>query len=754
MGKAKTNASEPLIFCYRCDCEFSAREMLVNGRERRCPRCGANLDEERFDRHARRLLARRDRLGRRAEAWLERARAARSARLGIGRRAAPLLRRRGEAQRAKAGLANGEALVLARSRYHAGAWFLGNEVPLRAESKNGVSHEILAGYVSRTGFELRPCANKPISEGIIGEFEVFERLRRLTGDPRSFLHGACLVHNVHLPFFDGESLAPRIREIDIVAITRRCVFVIEVKHKKANVSCRFERAIGVENGLSVEGKAARFALEQAEFGAVALSEWFAGLPPERIFRMAVFVDAQKFTSNLSRFEGRAFVGSCPDGWDATLEAMEDAHRSIAPYFSRGEPDAFGAHLLRLFGSAFGAYGTAQARAADMRLPVASSCPRCGARLGVDDVLDASGLVASCSCGARLDGSILDVLAVAAAREAERLKRTASRREKEACRREGEAVPLFVRDRRVRLARRDEEARQLCRAARQARSAASDWEGRLGRLARLRYRGGVWFAKTRIPLERDEAEARYRIDAAYRDDGSLSLEVRSGGVRASSIESEFRVHELLLKAMERTASPLHGGVLLANLYLPGIDGERGGASVREQVDCILLTRSCAFVIEVLRRPSHAIVDASTRTILADTGKGEKLSDARLLDYPLRASSRHAAQFAALSTPFSPDRVHEVVLLADTLSFESTGKGFAGNLYVGCVPQGARRLAAALRGRASMKSSVASRGELLSLGDRLLAAYGSAGSMQGEHVKRVRVGEATEPPDRARLLRLTA
>lgn len=733
------------VVCYRCGAAVSSSTLRREKQPRRCAACGARLNEEGFDGQAHTLLIRQERLKVRASLWGLCTEAVTSP-LAVKRfpPQARFLKKHvvSYAQRRRASLfaeiSNLEKKVqdLARSRYFSGEWFLESSVSFQ----RGLNKSSAPFYSLQRGYDFQPPTNNASDRGYIGEFEVFERLRREVISPHSFLFGSRIVHNLYLPCLDtGQE--DGFHEADIIVVTTRCLFVIEVKHKKAKVNCLFKKSsCGFEEEVVV-GRSASAALKQADQNAEILSAWCKEYPLENVLRLAVFVNPTKFTTNASSFRNRRFVGSCPYDWKKTLAAMEQEFRSFDECLSPEEVDVLADDLRERFGSIRSARRALTVRREQEGARPVFICQKCGARLGWDDLQGREGEGAACTCGAPLDDAALDWFAQWICREIRHLDNIAKRRAVKAAKERSAPLSSPPWRQRAEVLRRDERVRQLREEEQRARANAAELRCGLRRLALLRYYGSAWFDRTGIPLKRSEDEYKYHITPFYGEQGTFHLDYQWGDVQAESIAAEFRVFEVLRQVLATSGSPLQGSVLLPNLYLPRVDRGFPGTSVREQVDCVLLTPSCAFVIEVMRRPANILVDALTRTVLADGGEGKGLSDVRLLGYPLVAVARHAAQFSLVDTPYSVNSIHEVLVFVDPCSFETTGVGFVGNLYIGCVPQGGQALVEALEKRSRMKKSVVSHDTLFALGKRLLATYGTAqGAEAGEHVKKITDGDS--------------
>ena len=202
---------------------------------------------------------------------------------------------------------------------------------------------------------------------------------------------------------------------------------------------------------------------------------------------------------------------------------------------------------------------------------------------------------------------------------------------------------------------------------------------LEQLAYDRYGISEWFQLTHTPLEIRDAHGKVecQLRVFYSNAGlfRLSGDSELGG----GYEGEFSVFEALRKRVVDPSSELFGAMLLPNLYVPGVSCSRdaGTASTR-QVDCVVATDKCAFVIEVKNWRSHVKVEeAQQKLLVARGGHGEnRFSPAEDILHQVREGARAFASVAG----YAQDRVYRLVVFVHPLSLKNDEAGFCGRMLV--------------------------------------------------------------------------
>lgn len=131
------------------------------------------------------------------------------------------------------------------------------------------------------------------------------------------------------------------------------------------------------------------------------------------------------------------------------------------------------------------------------------------------------------------------------------------------------------------------------------------------LAKYRYYVSEWFACTHVGLSDKGGPlgAHYCIETGKH--GVFPVSNREGAVGTFG---EMTVFNLFLQEMQKSSSVLQSAYLLPNLYIPLPSDElREGRSFWSQIDLVVLTRQCAFIIEVKNWGSHVFVEKETGKI---------------------------------------------------------------------------------------------------------------------------------------------
>lgn len=251
----------------------------------------------------------------------------------------------------------------------------------------------------------------------------------------------------------------------------------------------------------------------------------------------------------------------------------------------------------------------------------------------------------------------------------------------------------------------------------------------------RFHVSEWYLCTHTPLVKSlDGKTSYRLIPSYDREGRFFLN-GVGSAFAGGLAAEFGAFEALQEQVEDPASPLHGARLLPNLYLPR---QLSGAALErlwDQVDLVVATESCAFVVEIKKRRASVRAEAPFDTVLVGDGKAGK----RLFEdagWMLDQNAAHAVAFDAAVAEYPYESIYEVLLFVRPDSFESDAEGFSGNIFVGCVPEFTQGLVDAMGVVAQAEKPKMAREELDRLADDLLARYGDLNQMRGDiHVKRI-------------------
>lgn len=308
------------VLCPACGIKIDLKPLAGGPYPFRCPSCGCELAEARYDARARELEHANDEAkvvidaAKSLEAQVEQAGLLRrlylKARLALGRR-----KLEGTREQFK----NGRALMarLAEGRYYASQWY-------RA---TGVRRDFFPDAKPDERYRLKPCCidgafvvvpadDRPLSRGIVGEWRVFEALRQRCEDPKSPLYGSRLAANLFLPVASRSlprrsgTPAPLWRQVDTVLFTEVGAFVFEVKSKRAKV--KVHKRFSSIDACDRKGKfrSETWMLRQCAMHADSLEEVVDGLTLDDVYEVSDFVEPLAFETAEPDFsEGNVYVGA-------------------------------------------------------------------------------------------------------------------------------------------------------------------------------------------------------------------------------------------------------------------------------------------------------------------------------------------------------------------------------------------------------------------------------------------------------------
>lgn len=228
------------------------------------------------------------------------------------------------------------------------------------------------------------------------------------------------------------------------------------------------------------------------------------------------------------------------------------------------------------------------------------------------------------------------------------------------------------------------------------------------LALDRYGIGEWFQLTHMPLQvcDKNGAVECQLDVRYTSAGRFML--TGNNEVGGGIVGEFTVFEALRARVQDERSNLYGAALLPNLYLPF--GTRSGARLQEagfsqmngqlrpdeqssqaarmggqssknmrQVDCVVATDKCAFVIEVKKWRAHVQANAPFSHVHVARGDVQEAQFSDASDM-LRQVREGAKAFERASS-YATNRIFRVIVFVNPLSFESDASGFCNRMLVG-------------------------------------------------------------------------
>lgn len=267
------------------------------------------------------------------------------------------------------------------------------------------------------------------------------------------------------------------------------------------------------------------------------------------------------------------------------------------------------------------------------------------------------------------------------------------------------------------------------------------------MAPSRYYASEWFARTHIPLERKVLDP-YKVGVSYDSDGVWHM--HRGDGHAQGLQAEYGVFQALMKRVSDSHSILYQAQILPNIYLLREQQGQREHSFWTQVDCVLLTRQAAFVLEVKHRSGRILAPSPFCQIWSTDSSdlidayfnnecGCSLREAGFRDesLALRQNATHAEVFASDCEVYPFERVYEQVVFFKPRSFSAESETFINNANVSCCEHGADRFVGVIEGECAKLDDLLTQEELDDLGESLLRQYGDLNQKRGLlHVERIR------------------
>ena len=207
--------------------------------------------------------------------------------------------------------------------------------------------------------------------------------------------------------------------------------------------------------------------------------------------------------------------------------------------------------------------------------------------------------------------------------------------------------------------------------------------KLNCLARNSYYVSEWFLNTHFLLETNGEKL---INANYNRDCQFELWCSNKFIDAGGFIGEYKVFNIYLEECLDDRSPLFGSRLIPNIYVPRSNKGEFENSFWAQIDLILLTKSCAFVVEVKNWRTDVYVDLDSGDIFT-TSKRNSLDGSFMFHdetyylsrLSLDQNSNHASWFYDNFKGYPFDRIFEMTLFFNPKSFEATSKYFLNNRF---------------------------------------------------------------------------
>lgn len=270
------------------------------------------------------------------------------------------------------------------------------------------------------------------------------------------------------------------------------------------------------------------------------------------------------------------------------------------------------------------------------------------------------------------------------------------------------------------------------------------------LAQSRYYTSEWYQRTRIPLMR-KVVSPYKLNVGFDEDGVWYI--RQTDKLGSGIMAEYLVFQRLLGCVRDATSPLFGAQIVPNIYLNHEQRGDKAEKLWTQIDCLLLTRQAAFVIEVKRRRKHVFTSRPFEMIWS-SNSCEKMPDqfssnegnAKPTDddcadesFALDQNSSHAVEFDSTCDAFPFERIYEQVVYVGTRSFHTDCAEFVDNVNVSYLSADNSDLdfADIIENECERLEDTLDQERLDELGESLVASYGDLNQMRAQlHVQRIK------------------
>lgn len=321
------------VICPACRERFHPHEMAGSYLDRSCPNCEAKITAETYDARSRVLLDDLEHVeeklaipGRRCQTLERRLDRART-RLGKAiaakhLEAATRLRQAIEAD--KSPIVD-ELNACALSRYYTSEFFYATNTFLNERLEKGFSYHVRPTYLPDGTWNLMVESGSP--RGMLAEFDAFEALVERARNPESNLYRARILGSLYIPRRERTGNRRLYDQIDIVVITTKSVYVLEVSH--APYRCQSYapfRKITRTGDLDETGKRTKMLTNKIWQNAKhvdALIEACPVVPAKRFFNQVILANVEEYRTDLARFMSHRNV-SCmaPNSHAYFLTALE------------------------------------------------------------------------------------------------------------------------------------------------------------------------------------------------------------------------------------------------------------------------------------------------------------------------------------------------------------------------------------------------------------------------------------------------
>ncbi len=250
--------------------------------------------------------------------------------------------------------------------------------------------------------------------------------------------------------------------------------------------------------------------------------------------------------------------------------------------------------------------------------------------------------------------------------------------------------------------------------------------KLNCLARNSYYVSEWFLSTHFLLETD---GKKLINAHYNRDCQFELWCSNEFVEAGGFIGEYKVFNYFLRECLDENSALFGCRLVPNIYVPRSNNRDYGSSFWAQIDLVILTRSCAFVVEVKNWKTDVYVDIDSGDIYT-TSCRNSTADTIVLNnvvyclsrLSLDQNSNHTSWFYENFKGYPFERIYEVTLFLSPKSFESSSNTFVNNRFAGAVGDEYNDVLKVMMDASLNLNNIFTEDNVNDMADRILSKFG--------------------------------
>lgn len=257
--------------------------------------------------------------------------------------------------------------------------------------------------------------------------------------------------------------------------------------------------------------------------------------------------------------------------------------------------------------------------------------------------------------------------------------------------------------------------------------------KLNSLARNSYYVSEWFLHTHFLLE---VNGENLIHASYNQAIQFNLWCSNKFIDAGGFIGEYKVFNIILQESLNDESPLFGCRLIPNIYVPRTDKGGFENSFWAQIDLIVLTESCAFVVEVKNWKTDVYVDIDSGDIYT-TSKKNCLDNSIVLHnetyylsrLTLDQNSNHASWFYDNFKGYPFERIFEVTLFNNPKSFKSTSNYFFNNRFASKIDEENADALKVMIEACSNLNKVFDKEHVDQMADRILNMFGDLNQQRG-------------------------